>query len=140
VRLAPGVYTTAFLQQFRINCFAVIEVLAEGGVHLGERQIRIVAHDFLRRPAAPKVIGHQHGYSRSRMILQPCRFVVLLDNVRISHFPNTLLEGLRSAVIMNLNRFHCLLLGFGRSAHVSADRFKWPGHNFDAAWELLLDP
>jgi hypothetical protein len=46
--IAPGICTPAFLQRFHVNFFAVIAVIAEGGMHRGERQIRIVAHDFLR--------------------------------------------------------------------------------------------
>jgi hypothetical protein len=68
-----GVCTPAFLQQFHVNFFAVIEVMAERGMPR-------------RASTAPKVIGHEHGYSRSRLIFQPCRFVVLLHNVRRSEF------------------------------------------------------
>jgi len=46
--LAPSVCSGAFLEQLSVNFLAVIEILGERGMNFGERQVGIVANNFVR--------------------------------------------------------------------------------------------
>jgi len=81
--LAPGIYITTLLKKLRVNFLAMVKVITQGSMHLGKREVRVVADDFLRRPAAPKIIRRQHCNARAGVAGQPGGLPLECLDVRI---------------------------------------------------------
>ena len=60
-----------FFAQFGVNFLAVIVVVAEGGVDFGEGEVRVLAGDFLRRPAVAEVVSGDLRDADAGKALQP---------------------------------------------------------------------
>jgi len=69
-----------------VNLRLVIEIVCQRGMYLCTFQVRVVKHNFVRRPAVVKVIHGDLGHADSRKPLQVCRAVYGFFNVWIGRF------------------------------------------------------
>jgi hypothetical protein len=72
-----------FLSDFGVNGLPVIVVVAEGGVDFCESEVRILAGDFLGRPAMTQMIGDDLCDANAGEPLQSGGFSIRSDDVRV---------------------------------------------------------
>lgn len=80
VSLVEGIQ---FLSQFGVNFFAVVVVVAEGGVDFSEGEVRVLPGDFLGGPAIAEVVGCDLRDADAGKALQSGQFPVRDSDVWI---------------------------------------------------------
>lgn len=72
-----------FVGKLPVDFVAMIVVVGQSRVNLGQREIRILEYDLLCRPTPTKVVRDDHRHSGSRMLLQPRGFTSGFVDVRV---------------------------------------------------------
>ena len=70
-------------REFGVNLRAVIVEVAQGGVDFARREVRVLANDFLGRPAVANVVGGDLRDADARKPIQPGDVIGAVCDVRV---------------------------------------------------------